>query len=170
MSQGWLLCGQLDYIGNHLNHKVQLIQRKTYSEINALFSKGELDLAFICSGPYANDRKKYGFQAFAVPEVRGQSFYQSYLIVNQNSAFNQLGDLSGGMSVDPDDVTRKGIQMAGANMDKLADLIRVAAGKNQKNINFLIYAITVHQKEQCQQLVDNGSISLVKVKTFNKRI
>ena len=48
---------------------------------NALFPKGEVDLAFICTGPYAASRDKYGFDAIATPQVRGQPFYQSYLIV-----------------------------------------------------------------------------------------
>ena len=43
----------LDYLAHHLGRNVQLIQRKTYSEINELFPKGQIDLAFICSGPYA---------------------------------------------------------------------------------------------------------------------
>jgi phosphonate transport system substrate-binding protein len=41
----------LDYIGRNAGLGIQLIQRKTYDEINALFLKGEIDLAFICTGP-----------------------------------------------------------------------------------------------------------------------
>ncbi|MEE9495351.1 MAG: PhnD/SsuA/transferrin family substrate-binding protein, partial [Desulfobacterales bacterium] len=72
----------LDYIGSHLGRDVQLIQRKTYGEINELLGKGQIDLAFICSGPYVNGKKKYGFELLATPEVQKSHFYQSYLIVN----------------------------------------------------------------------------------------
>ena len=41
----------IDYIGRKAGRGIQLIQRKTYGEINALFLKGEIDLAFICTGP-----------------------------------------------------------------------------------------------------------------------
>ena len=85
----------LDYIGDKLGRKVQLIQRKTYGEINELFGEGQIDLAFICSGPYVAGKERYGFEALAIPQVRGSPFYQSYLIVNKDSLFNKLEDLRG---------------------------------------------------------------------------
>jgi phosphonate transport system substrate-binding protein len=85
----------LDFIANRLGHKIELIQRKTYSEINELLKSGKIDLAFICSGPYATGRQNFGFEALAVPQVRGKHFYHSYLIVNQDSAFQDLRDLRG---------------------------------------------------------------------------
>jgi phosphonate transport system substrate-binding protein len=83
----------LDYLGDQMGRKTQLVQRKTYGEINALFKKGEVDVGFICSGPYAADSLRYGFEALATPKVRGTYFYQSYLIVNKNSPFQKLEDL-----------------------------------------------------------------------------
>jgi len=85
----------LDYIGAKLGREVQLIQRKTYDEVNQLLSTGQIDLAFICSGPYASGREKYGFEALAVPQVRGKPMYQSYLIVNKESPFLTIDDLRG---------------------------------------------------------------------------
>ena len=85
----------LDYIGKKLNCNIQLIQRKTYTEINDLFLKGKVDLAFICSGPYATGKEKYGFEALATPIIRGEPFYHSYLIVNKNSSIQTLEDLKG---------------------------------------------------------------------------
>ena len=85
----------LDFIAHQLGHKIELIQRKTYSEINDLLKNGKIDLAFICSGPYATGRQTYGFEALAVPQVRGKHSYHSYLIVNQNSSFKDLMDLRG---------------------------------------------------------------------------
>ncbi len=85
----------LDYISSHLGKNSKLIQRKTYGEINELFGKGEIDLAFICSGPYATSKEKYGFQLLATPEVLGSNFYHSYLIVNKESSFQRLVDLRG---------------------------------------------------------------------------
>jgi len=85
----------LDYIGDKLGRKVQLVQRKTYGEINELFGEGQIDLAFICSGPYVAGKEKYGFEALAIPQVRGSPFYQSYLIVNKHSPLHKLEDLRG---------------------------------------------------------------------------
>lgn len=98
----------LGYIGDHLNYKIQLIQRKTYGEINELFLKQQIDLGFICSGPYAVGKEKYGFEALAVPVIRGNPFYQSYLIVNRNSSIEKLEDLRGGVFAMTDPASNTG--------------------------------------------------------------
>ena len=85
----------LDYIGLKMGREIQFIQRKTYGEINELLAKGQIDLAFICSGPYVVGKEKYGFQLVATPEVQNSHFYQSYLIVNKLSEFKTLEDLRG---------------------------------------------------------------------------
>jgi len=97
----------LDYIGNNMGREVRLIQRKTYAEVSELFQKGQIDLAFICSGPYAISREKFGFEALATPLVREKPFYQSYLIVNKASTYQQLADLRGKIFAftDPDSNT-----------------------------------------------------------------
>lgn len=99
----------LDYIGKGLGLEAHLIQRKTYGEINELFGRGEIDLAFVCSGPYANGKEKYGFKLLSTPKVHGSHFYQSYLIVNQESLYHSLEDLRGLVFAftDPDSNTGK---------------------------------------------------------------
>src|SRR5512143_618416 len=97
----------LDYIGKNSGYSVQLIQRKTYDEVNELFPKGQSYLAFICTGPFTASREKFGFEALATPQVRGQPFYQSYLIVPKDSPFQSLEDLKGRVFAftDPDSNT-----------------------------------------------------------------
>jgi phosphonate transport system substrate-binding protein len=85
----------LDYIGEKLGREVQFVQRKTYGEVNELLGIGQIDLAFICSGPYVTGKPIYGFELLATPEVQGSHFYQSYLIVNKASQFKSLEDLKG---------------------------------------------------------------------------
>jgi phosphonate transport system substrate-binding protein len=97
----------LDYIGKNSGFRVQLIQRKTYEEVNELFPNGQIDLAFICTGPFAASREKFEFEALATPQVRGQPFYQSYLIVPKDSPYRSLEDLKGRVFAftDPDSNT-----------------------------------------------------------------
>jgi phosphonate transport system substrate-binding protein len=97
----------LSYIGEKSGFRVELVQRKTYDEVNQLFPKGDIDLAFICTGPFAASREKFGFEALATPQVRGQPFYQSYLIVPKDSPYQQLEDLRGRVFAftDPDSNT-----------------------------------------------------------------
>jgi len=99
----------LDYIGEQLGREVQFIQRKTYSEINELLGIGQIDLAFICSGPYAAGKEVYAFELIATPQVQKSHFYQSYLIVNKASQFKRLEDLKGRVFAftDPDSNTGK---------------------------------------------------------------
>ncbi len=85
----------LNLIGAALGKRVELVQRKTYREINDLLSKGAIDLAFICSGPYAAMKDDSAFELIATPEIGGSHFYQAYLIVNEKSPFSKLEDLKG---------------------------------------------------------------------------
>ncbi|MDD2901930.1 MAG: phosphate/phosphite/phosphonate ABC transporter substrate-binding protein [Syntrophales bacterium] len=85
----------LDYLARKSGKDLEFVQRKTYGEINELLGKGEIDLAFICSGPYASTKDRYGFVPLAVPEVQGSTSYRAYLIVNRNSPLHRLHDLKG---------------------------------------------------------------------------
>jgi phosphonate transport system substrate-binding protein len=85
----------LAYLGRKLDKNLEFVQRKTYGEIDNLLQKNQIDLAFICSGPYVAGREKYGFVPLATPEVRGSHYYRSYLIVNKDSSFQRLEDLRG---------------------------------------------------------------------------
>jgi phosphonate transport system substrate-binding protein len=85
----------LTYLGRKLGKDVELVQRKTYGEVNELLGKGLIDLGFICSGPYVTGKDRYGFVLLAVPEVHGHPTYSAYLIVNKQSAFHRLEDLKG---------------------------------------------------------------------------
>ena len=85
----------IDYLAAKIEHKADLIQRKTYGEVNELLAKRQIDLAFICTGPFVTGADRYGFEAIATPIVRGQPYYHSYLIVNKDSDLQSLADLKG---------------------------------------------------------------------------
>lgn len=99
----------LSYLGDHLDRDLEFVQRKTYAEMNEMLGVGRIDLAFICSGPYVTGKEKYGFEALAAPEIRGDHYYQAYLIVNKNSKFESLTDLKNHSFAftDPDSNTGK---------------------------------------------------------------
>jgi phosphonate transport system substrate-binding protein len=99
----------LAYLGRRLGKDLEFVQRKTYAEIDELLQKGEIDLAFICSGPYVAGKERFGFESLAVPEVHGSHFYRSYLIVNKDSTYHHLEELKGHTFAftDPDSNTGK---------------------------------------------------------------
>jgi len=83
----------LDYIGKKLGKEVELVQRKSYHEVNKLLENKEIDFAFVCSGPYVTGKKDFGMQLLAVPVVHGETVYYSYIIVHKNSGFKKFEDL-----------------------------------------------------------------------------
>jgi len=86
---------------------MEIIQRQTYSEINDLLGAKEVDVAFICSGPYVDGRKKFGLKILAVPVVHGEKVYRSYILVNIDSPIKSFNELRGGKFafVDPNSNT-----------------------------------------------------------------
>jgi phosphonate transport system substrate-binding protein len=85
----------LEYIATRVGRKINLVQRKTYAEINELLANGDIDLAFICSGPYAADRDRNHFEALAAPQIHQKAVYRAYLITGLASLVNRFEDLRG---------------------------------------------------------------------------
>lgn len=83
------------YLAGQLQMRGELIQGKTYAEINDLVREGNVGLAMVCTNPYLEGQEDFGMQAIAVPQVNGQAVYYSYLIVPQNSPARTLEDLQG---------------------------------------------------------------------------
>ena len=85
----------LDYLGKKLNRPVELVQRRTYLEVNDLVEHGEVDIAFVCSGPYVQGHDSFGMELLAAPQVNGKTTYNSLLIVPSNSKAQSMADLRG---------------------------------------------------------------------------
>lgn len=85
----------LDYMSAQLNRPIELVQRRTYEEINALIEQGMVDVAFVCTGAYVAGSRDFGMELLAGPQVNGESVYYSYLIVPASSPAAGLADLQG---------------------------------------------------------------------------
>jgi len=85
----------LDIIGDKIGRRVVFLQRKTYAEVNALIEKKEVDLAFVCSGPYVSGKDRFGLELLAIPVCHGKPVYYSYIIVPKDSPANSFRDLRG---------------------------------------------------------------------------
>ena len=85
----------IEYIGQETGLATRIVQRKTYEEVNELIERGDVDIAFICTGPYILGKRDGGFEAMATPVVRGEPYYQAYLIVHRDSPYETISDLSG---------------------------------------------------------------------------
>jgi phosphonate transport system substrate-binding protein len=85
----------LDYIGEKLGEHVDFVDREDYAEINNLLKKGDIDVAFVCSGPYVDGHKDFGLELLVAPQAYGVTVYYSYIIVAEDSAINNLEGLRG---------------------------------------------------------------------------
>ena len=83
------------YLSQKLDRPVELVQRRTYAEVNDLIENGEVDVAFVCTSAYVIGHREFGMELLAAPQVNGQTIYQSWLIVPVNSPANSMADLRG---------------------------------------------------------------------------
>ncbi len=85
----------LDYLEKKLNRPIELVQRRTYLEINDLIEHGEVDLAFVCTSAYVQGHDSFGMELLAAPQVQGKTTYNSLLIVPADSPAQSMADLRG---------------------------------------------------------------------------
>lgn len=85
------------YISQKLGGPVKTVQRRSYQEINQLIQNNEIDVAFICGGAYIDDSGNTtpGMKLLVAPQVYGNTTYNSYIIVPNNSNYTDLLDLRG---------------------------------------------------------------------------
>jgi len=84
-----------DYLSLKMGVPVKLVQRKTYQEVNDLVRKNSVDAAFVCSLAYIDGKDQFGMELLAVPIVRGEPRYYSYIIVPDDSSIKSLEELKG---------------------------------------------------------------------------
>ncbi len=82
-----------DYIGERLGQEVEMVQRKTYSDVNIHMEEGRIDAAFVCSRPYVRGHRDFGMELLCVPVCLGKTVYHSYFIVHKDSPIQKLEGL-----------------------------------------------------------------------------
>lgn len=99
----------IDYVGEQINHPVQMVHRRTYEEMDLLLEKGEVKVAFVCSAPYVKDHDKFGVELLVAPSVNGKAVYNSYIIAHKDSHIKSFAELKGKVFafVDPKSNTGK---------------------------------------------------------------
>jgi len=98
----------LDYLEAKLNRPIELVQRRTYLEINDLIEHGEVDLAFVCTSAYIQGHAAFGMELLAAPQVDGKTTYNSYVIVPVSSDAQSIADLRGAVFAFTDPISLSG--------------------------------------------------------------
>ncbi len=97
------------YIGEELGREVEMVQRKTYAEVNFLMKEGQIDAAFVCSRPYVDGHRDFGMELLCVPVCFGKTEYYSYFIVHKDSPITDLEDLRGKVFAFSDPLSNSGM-------------------------------------------------------------
>lgn len=87
--------GLADYLAELVGRPVELVQRRTYAEVNDLIAAGSVDLAFVCTSAYVDGTDRGDMELLVVPEVNAETVYYSSLIVPAASMADSLADLEG---------------------------------------------------------------------------
>jgi phosphonate transport system substrate-binding protein len=98
-----------DYIGEKLGREVEMVQRKTYAEVNFLLEEERIDAAFVCSRPYVEGHRDFGMELLCVPMCFGKTEYCSYFIVHKASLIQNLEDLRGKVFAFSDPLSNTGM-------------------------------------------------------------
>lgn len=85
----------VDYLGERLKRPIEILQRRTYAEINELLRTGDVDLAFVCTSSYILGRREFGLELLVAPQVNGETTYRAKLIIPAESAARSIEDLRG---------------------------------------------------------------------------
>lgn len=98
----------LAYLSRRLGRPVELVQRRTYAETNALIEQGQVDLAFVCTSAYIEGREQFGMELLVAPQVHNQTVYHSLLIVPAASNAHAMADLRGRVFAFTDPISYSG--------------------------------------------------------------
>ncbi|MBW7882063.1 MAG: phosphate/phosphite/phosphonate ABC transporter substrate-binding protein [Caldilineaceae bacterium] len=83
------------YLAEQLGRPVDLVQRRTYAELNDMVAAREVDLAFICTNAFVVGNEQSDMELLLAPEIDGESVYHSQLIVPIESNAQSMVDLRG---------------------------------------------------------------------------
>jgi len=87
--------GLARYLGERLGRPVELVQRRTYAEVNDLVAAGSVDLAFVCTSAYVSGSGQGTMDLLVVPEIDAARVYYSSVIVPAGSTVDTVADLKG---------------------------------------------------------------------------
>jgi len=111
----------LDYVEEKLHCKVEMVQRKTYAEVNFLMKEGRIDAGFVCSRPYVEGNREFGMELLCAPVCFGKSQYYSYFIVHRDSMIEDVAGLRGKLFAFSDPLSNSGMLVPSFTLAKMGE-------------------------------------------------
>jgi phosphonate transport system substrate-binding protein len=97
-----------EFLEEALQRPVEIVQRRTYDEINDLLESGEAEIGFVCTSAYVTGHDSFGLELLAAPEIGDEAVYHSELIVPADSAASSIADLRGARFAFTDPISTTG--------------------------------------------------------------
>lgn len=97
-----------EHLEGALGRPVEIVQRRTYTEINDLLRTGEADIGFVCTSGYVVGHDEFGLELLAAPQIDQEMVYYSELIVPMESEAVDIQDLAGGRFAFTDPISTTG--------------------------------------------------------------
>ncbi len=137
-----------NYIGEKLDKKVKLIQKKSYNDINILLKNNQIDVAFLSTGAYSLYEDKESLELLARPN-RGKAYYHPIIITKKDSSVNTIDDLKNNSFAFVDSYSYSGYLV-------FNDYLK----KNGTTVNkFFSNSYFTHSHEESINQVINGTVS-----------
>jgi phosphonate transport system substrate-binding protein len=83
------------YFEAKLGRPAEVVQRRTYKEINELVASNLVDIAFVCTSAYVAGHDAGEMDLLVIPEIGGETEYRSVIIVPSTSTAEAIEDLRG---------------------------------------------------------------------------
>lgn len=98
----------IKYLERVTGRKIELIQRKTYGEVNKMIASGQVDLAFICTGAYMEQGERRNMSLLVTPQINGKDTYRAVIIVPAFGHAKEFHDLKHGVFAFTDPMSNTG--------------------------------------------------------------
>lgn len=134
----------VDYLGRKLDRTPIFQRGQNYSEVNNLLRLKQCDMAMVCTYAYVLGEREFGMKLLAIPQIRGETVYHSFIIVPKSSEISSLLDLRNKRFASSDVLSTSGwlypmtwLKSQGLDMERFFSK-HIISGSHDKSI----YAVT----------------------------
>ncbi len=111
--------GLFTYISERIDKDVYFTQILSYRDVNKLLIEQNIDIAFICTGPYIEILEYVDL--LVVPVVNGEPYYQAYVITNISSGISTFEEFEGKSFVYTDPQSNTGKNYPVLRLNEISD-------------------------------------------------
>jgi phosphonate transport system substrate-binding protein len=146
----------LEYLEQKVRRETVLIQRRAYAEINEIVRIGGAEIAFVCSGAYAEGNRNFGMELLVAPVVAGNTTYRSYIIARKDLGASALSELRGKRFAFTDILSNTGFLYPSFLLKRM----------NEEPAGFFLKTIFTHSHDAsiralAKQLVDGAAVDSI---------